>query len=142
MPVVPAAAHIHSARSDDGTWSLARIAREFATRGCRAVLLSEHCRGLSAADWEAYQTACAEASTPDLLLVPGIEYNDADNVVHVTVWGDVPFFGDSPDIGELLPKVVAAGGVSVLAHPWRRDAFRRIQPEWLQHFRAVTTSWA
>jgi predicted metal-dependent phosphoesterase TrpH len=128
---------VHSEWSDDASWTLPEIAGAFGRRGYDVVLLSEHSRGFAASDWDAYRTACATASTPQVLLIPGIEYNDTDNVVHVPVWGDVPFFGQLPDIPELLAKAAAEDGISVLAHPWRKDAWRRYDPSWAPYLAAV-----
>lgn len=138
MKTVRAAAHVHSEWSDDATWKLRDIAAGFADRGYDVVLLADHCREFVATRWAEYRAACAEASGDAILLVPGIEYNDLDNTVHVPVWGDVPFYGQQvPDIGALLASVTADGGTSVLAHPWRRDAWRRYEPEWSTHLAAV-----
>jgi hypothetical protein len=109
----------------------------FARRGCSVVLMSEHSRGFSAAKWQEYVEACAKASTAQVTLVPGIEYGDSDNVVHIPVWGTVPFFGSAPGIGELLTEATEAGGTAVLAHPWRRDAWRRVEPQWRQYLTGV-----
>lgn len=137
MRVVRAAAHVHSEWSHDASWSLPDIAAAFARRNYDVVLLSEHSVHFPPSEWDAYLAACAAASTPEVLLVPGIEYNDADNVVHVPVWGDLPFFGERPDIPELLAKVRAEDGVSVLAHPWRAQAWRRYDPAWAPYLTAV-----
>jgi predicted metal-dependent phosphoesterase TrpH len=137
MSTVRVAAHVHSEWSDDAAWSLPDIASAFARRGYGVVLLCEHSRGFAAGDWDSYLSACAAASTADVLLVPGIEYNDADNVVHVPVWGDVPFFGPTPEIPELLAKAAAEDGVAVLAHPWRKEAWRRYDPAWAPYLTAV-----
>jgi hypothetical protein len=99
--------------------------------------MSEHSRGFSAAKWEEYAAACAEASSPRVTLIPGIEYGDTDDVVHVPVWGRLPFFGESPPIGELLAQVSEAGGTAVWAHPSRRNAWARFDPEWRQHLGGV-----
>lgn len=125
-----AAAHVHSCWSDDATWKLPDIAAAFSERGYAVVLLADHSREFPPARLAEYHAACAEASTDRVLLVPGIEYNDPDNLVHVPVWGDVPFYGATPRIGELLSAVAADGGSAVLAHPWRRDAWRRYDPAW------------
>lgn len=137
MTTVRAAAHVHSEWSDDASWSLPEIAAAFTKRRYDIVLLCEHSRSFSGCDWDAYLAACAAASTDQLLLVPGIEYNDADNVVHVPVWGEVPFYGESPETAELLAKVRADDGVSVFAHPWRRDAWRRYDPSWAAHLTGI-----
>jgi hypothetical protein len=135
--VVRAAAHVHSEWSDDGSWTLHQIARTFTRRGHDVVLMSEHSRGFTAAKWREYVDACKQASSDQILLVPGIEYGDEDDVVHMPVWGRVPFFGDELPIGRLLPEVSAAGGTAMWAHPWRRDAWRRFEPSWLDHLMAV-----
>lgn len=134
---VRTAAHIHSAWSDDGSWPLSSIATAFGRMRCGAVLMSEHSRGFSAAKWEEYQQACAEHSNERVTLVPGIEYGDEDDAVHIPVWGRVPFFGEAPPIGTLLGDVTAAGGTAVWAHPWRREAWRRFDPSWYQHVAGV-----
>jgi hypothetical protein len=134
---VRAAAHVHSEWSDDGSWSLRDIATTFARLGHDVVLMSEHSRGFSAAKWQEYIDACGEASNERVLLVPGIEYGDEDDVVHIPMWGPVPFFGDAQPIGRLLAEASDAGGIAMLAHPWRRDAWQRFEPSWLDHLIAV-----
>ena len=99
--------------------------------------MSEHSRGFTAAKWDDYRQACADASTDRVVLVPGIEYGDEDNVVHIPVWGQVPFFGDAPQIGDLLKQATAAGGTAVWAHPWRRAAWQRCEPSWWDYLGAV-----
>ena len=120
------AAHVHSEWSDDGSWTLTRIATTFTRLGYDVVLMSEHSRGFTAAKWPEYVDACREASSDRLMIVPGIEYGDEDDVVHIPVWGSVPFFGDGRPIGKLLAEVGSAQGIAMWAHPWRRDAWRRL----------------
>lgn len=133
-----AVAHIHSDWSDDGSWTLPDLAVAFRARDVEILLMSEHSRGFTDEMWRRYQLACADATTDELLVVPGIEYNDPDNVVHVLVWGDdLPFFGPTPDIGRLLDQVGEQGGVAVLAHPWRRGAHDQVTDAWLQRLTAV-----
>ena len=135
--VVRAAAHVHSEWSDDASWSLPRIATTFARLGHQVVLMCEHSRGFSSAKWLEYMEACRQASNERVLLVPGIEYGDEDDVVHIPVWGTVPFFGDGLPTGKLLQSATEAAGIAVWAHPWRRDAWNRFQPSWLEHLSAV-----
>jgi hypothetical protein len=61
--------------------------------------------------------------------VPGIEYSDSANRVHVLVWG-TPFLGENLPTGEMLDAVGTAGGVAVLAHPSRKDAWKCFDPSW------------
>jgi hypothetical protein len=135
--ILRTAAHVHSEWSDDAGWSLDAIARSFRRRGYDVVLMCEHSRGWTARRYDDYVEACAAASQDELLLVPGIEYEDEDNVIHVAVWGRLPFFGPTPDIGQLLGKVSAAEGISVLAHPWRREAWQRYEHSWAEHLTAI-----
>jgi len=132
MNLVTVAAHVHSDWSYDGTWSLSKIATTFARLGFDAVLLAEHDRGFDAEMWVAYRGACRQASTPHCLLVPGVEYSDPTNSVHVPVWGEIPFLGEGVATGELLRRADESGGFAVVAHIGRREAWRLIEPEWLR----------
>jgi hypothetical protein len=125
------ASHVHSDWSYDGSWSLERLAAAFSRRGYGVVLMCEHSQTFDADRWERYREACARASRPDLLLVPGVEYADEDDVLHLPVWGDVGFLGRDVRPIDLVREVQRAGAVSVLAHPWRRDAWQRVDPAWL-----------
>jgi len=129
--------HVHSTWSYDGTWTLEQIARGFARRRYGVVLLAEHDRGFDEDRWRAYRRACAAASTDRVLLVPGIEYSDRTNAVHVTVWGSERFLGEAVETGELLRRTAAAGAVAVLAHPDRRGVGARVPDEWLDALTGV-----
>lgn len=134
---VRAATHVHSQWSYDGRWPLERITKNFARLGYRVLLMTEHDRGFTADRWREYQEACHRASTPRLVVVPGMEYSDASNTVHVLVWGDLPFLGEAQQTRELLQQVRAMGGISVLAHPSRRNAWREIDAECLQYLDGI-----
>jgi hypothetical protein len=125
-----AACHVHSEWSYDGSWSLEALSAKFSRRGCRVLMMTEHDRGFSASRLEEYRRACAQASSDKILVVPGIEYSDAANRVHVLVWGDVPFLGESLPTSEMLAAVKAANGIAVLAHPSRKSAWQCFEPEW------------
>jgi hypothetical protein len=131
MRTVRVAAHVHSSWSYDAEWSLQDIANAFRRRRYDVVLMSEHDRSFDERTWAEYQLACQEASSNGILLVPGIEYEDSDGVVHTPVWGDnVPFLGAGRPTLELLRCARAENAIAVLAHPWRRHAVSRYQPEW------------
>lgn len=136
MRTLRVAVHVHSEWSYDGRWSLERISQAFGRRGYDAVLMAEHDRGFDEGRWRAYRAACAAAG-PGARLVPGIEYSDPANAVHVPVWGDIPFLGEGLETAELLPRAVAAGGVAVLAHPGRRDAGRTLDRGLLRHLAGI-----
>jgi hypothetical protein len=146
--MIPASCHVHSDWSYDGKWSLSALATEFGRRGSRVVMMTEHDRGFTESRLQEFRAACAEASSKDLLMLPGIEYSDADNIVHVLVWGPVPFLGERVPTAELLEAVRAADGVAVLAHPSRRQAWKVFDRDWTEHLLGVevwnrkTDGWA
>jgi predicted metal-dependent phosphoesterase TrpH len=130
-------AHVHSDWSYDGRWALGDLARAFRRRGCDVVLMSEHDRGFDEGRWQDYRRACAECSGP-ALLVPGIEYSDSANRVHVIVWGrDLPFLGEGLPTSELLAHVREVDGLAFLAHPGRHDVWRDFDPAWAEAFAGV-----
>ena len=98
-----AACHVHSEWSYDAEWTLEELATEFSNQGCEIVLMSEHDRGWDQQRWSVYKEACREASSDHLLMVPGIEYSDPRNAIHVLVWGSEDFLGEGLETPE-LPK--------------------------------------
>lgn len=131
MSAVKVAAHVHSTWSYDGEWSLDRIAQTFTGLGYGAVLMAEHDKNFDQARWQEYRLACAAVSTADIVLVPGIEYSDAENIVHAVVWGaDVSFLGTGRPTLETLRAAGEQDTAVLLAHPWRAGAISRFRPEW------------
>ncbi len=128
MTMVRFAAHVHSTWSYDGTCSLDEVASVFRRFGYDGVLMSEHSRTFDQERWEAYRAACQKASR-GILLVPGIEYEDDSNTVHVLVWGDLPFIESHSSTGETLRGVRSHHGIAVLAHPRRKDALDPSAPQ-------------
>ena len=117
MKTIRVAAHVHSEWSYDAEWPLAELVRAFRDRMYDAVLMAEHDRGFDDARWDAYRAACMEASTEELLLVPGMEYEDSASLVHVPVWGvDLPFLGAARPTEELLRDAKEHDAFTVFAH--------------------------
>jgi predicted metal-dependent phosphoesterase TrpH len=127
---VLAACHVHSDLSYDGSVTLEALSDKFSRAGYRVLLMTEHDRGFSPERLRQLRQRCDAVSTKDLLVVPGIEYSDASNQVHILTWGDVPFLGENLPTTETLHKVKEAGGVAVFAHPFRRNAWQRFEPSW------------
>jgi len=134
-----AACHVHSKWSYDGSWSLEALSTKFGQQGCRILMMTEHDRGFTAARWDEYREACAQASSGEILVVPGMEYSDAVNRVHVLVWGPVPFLGEGLHTSEMLDAVHASGGLAVLAHPSRREAWKSFDPHWTKRLLGIET---
>lgn len=123
--------HAHSDWSYDGRWPLDRIARTYGRLGADAVLMSEHDSGFDPASFPDYRAACAAASTSRCTLIPGIEYSSPDNDIHILTWGLTGFLAEHHPVMETLRAVRDAGGVAILAHPVRRDAWKQVRPDWL-----------
>jgi hypothetical protein len=128
---IRAAFHVHSEWSYDAKLPLAEVAALFRRHNYDAVFMCEHDRGFDPDRLAAYVAACAQASAAGPLLIPGIEYADPNDRVHVPVWGPVPFLGEEVPTGRLLAQVAEHGGAAVLAHPVRRDAWEVFDPAWL-----------
>jgi hypothetical protein len=141
---IRAAFHVHSEWSYDAELSLAEVAALFRRLRYDAVFMCEHDRGFSPDRLDEYVLACERASVDGPLLIPGIEYADPEDRVHVPVWGPVPFLGEGIPTGELLTAVAKHDGISVFAHPVRRDAWQSIDPAWLELFTGIeiwTRKW-
>jgi hypothetical protein len=127
---VVAVCHVHSGWSYDGSWPLEALSAKFRRRGCRVLMMTEHDRGFTASRFDEYRRACAQASSNEILVVPGIEYSDAGNRVHLLVWGPVPFLGENLPTGEMLEAVRANNGVAVFAHPSRKNSWECFETSW------------
>jgi hypothetical protein len=134
---VLATCHVHSHWSYDGSWTLKDLAEKFSRRGCQVLMMTEHDRGFSPARLAEYREACVAASSQQLLVVPGIEYSDPANQVHVLVWGPVPFLGENLPTSEMLEGVRRHGGVAVFAHPSRKEAWKLFDPYWAERLLGI-----
>jgi hypothetical protein len=148
MKHIRTACHVHSDWSYDGKWPLEKIAETFSERGYQVVMTTEHDRGFDESRRLEHREACRQASNANILVVPGIEYSDPSNTIHLLVWGDVPFIGEGIDTEKTLDAVKAAGGVVVFAHPSRRQAWKRFEPAWknkilgIELWNRKTDGWA
>jgi len=128
--IVKAVTHIHSDWSYDGNWNLSRIANFFGKMGYDLVLTAEHDRTFDDERWEAYKIACCKAGTKKTLIVPGIEYSDVDNAIHILVWGISEFLGRDQETAHLLRMANKKNAICVLAHPSRQNAWQKVQKSW------------
>lgn len=137
MKKIRLACHVHTEWSDDADWNLKRLARVLRAAGFHGALLCDHDRTMTEDRRRKQVAACRTASTSQFLFVPGVEYQDPDHVVHMPVYGDIPFFSRSPNMGELLAYAAEAGGAAVFAHPGRRDAHTRFDEAWVPHLSGI-----
>lgn len=129
--------HAHSLWSYDGTWPLEKIARFYGRLGVDAVMMCEHDTGFDPDQFTAYRKACAKASTQSCTLIPGIEYSSPNNDIHLPTWGLDHFLGEHRPTLDILNEVQAAGGVSIFAHPIRREVYRQYDPAWTPLLSAI-----
>lgn len=135
--MLDAALHVHSDWSYDGRWSLEKISRVFGERGYGAVLLCEHCRTFDPERWSRYVDAC-RSTRPGARLIPGIEYSDPTNTIHIPVWGLSSFVAPEPETRRLIEFLDdCEDRFAVFAHPARRDAWRVVSGELLDRLDAV-----
>jgi hypothetical protein len=131
MTTLRFASHIHSTCSDDSTWTLERLVGILDRAGYDGALVCDHDRTMTNRSWDLLRRDCARVSEiTGFMLVPGVEYQDEDHVVHLPVFGDVPFYGRSPRIGALLEKAADDGAAAVFAHPARKNASDRFDAGW------------
>src|SRR5437762_8885420 len=109
---VLAASHVHSSWSYDGSCTLSDLTEKFSARGCRVLMMTEHDRGFTEMRFQQFRQACALASSSDILVIPGIEYSDAENRVHVLTWGLDVFLGENLPTAAMLEAVNASSGVA------------------------------
>lgn len=124
--------HAHSTWSYDGKWELPEIARLFGRFGVDAVMMTEHDTEFPADRFDEYRAACESASTSKCRLIPGIEYSDPGNDIHILSWGLDQFLGQGRAVEATLEDVRAAGGAAIFAHPARRDAWRLFREPWAE----------
>jgi hypothetical protein len=135
--IIKAVTHVHSKWSYDGSWNLSQIAGFFGKLGYGLVLMTEHDLTFDSERWEAYKKACSEESSKKILIVPGIEYSDADNIVHVMVWGVPEFLGKGLKTGSLLQEANAKNGICVMSHPERRNAWQMLDKSWIPFLHGI-----
>ncbi|MEW1976061.1 hypothetical protein AB0301_13460 [Microbacterium profundi] len=138
MTVLRLAPHIHSSFSDDSDWELGRLVRVLRRAGFDGALVCDHDRTMDAGTWARIQNECDRiGDETGFVLVPGVEYQDPDHVVHLPVFGRAPFYGRSPVIDDLVRGARSDGAAAIFAHPRRRDAWREFDPAWAPHLAGI-----
>ena len=99
--------HMHTWRSD-GSGSIADIKATALSRGLSAVIITDHCKSLTLAEWESMVAECEINSDATFLALPGVEVTGSDGMFnrdHINALGiDDPFVGD--DFCELCPEEI------------------------------------
>lgn len=109
--------HVHSIYSYDGKHSLEEIAQYGVKRGYSFMCMSEHSDTLNEEIMVKYVKECQRVSTPDCLIIPGIEFT-CEKDLHLIGLG-VQHFTESKVPPEVARFIHQQGGISVIAHPSR-----------------------
>ncbi|RJP23925.1 MAG: hypothetical protein C4520_05640 [Candidatus Abyssobacteria bacterium SURF_5] len=99
--------HMHTTRSD-GSGTVDDIKATAVARGLSAVIITDHCKSLTKAEWDSLVAETAAVSDGAFLALPGFEVTGSDGMFnrdHMLALGvSDPFVGD--DAEELCPEEV------------------------------------
>jgi hypothetical protein len=108
--------HCHTEFSYDCRLTFAEYRRWSATVGFDFVLLTEHSRGRSDADYQEYRRRAQEASDDRVRLIPGIEYETRER--HELIAVNARVLPDKPlSLAESVAFFRACSDLLVLPHP-------------------------
>ncbi len=105
--------HVHSRYSVDSRLSFDQILERIAYEGLQGFALTDHDTTAGLAELNQLRT-----SYPGYWFVPGVEVSTLEG--HLLVYGVHEAPPAHRSLAETLERVAALGGVSVLAHPFRR----------------------
>jgi hypothetical protein len=123
------AIHLHTKLSHDGTLTLEQLAGFLKSKGYNFAAITEHSYDIDQQSIDELARECERLSTPDFLLIAGIEFRCHDNI-DILGYG-VTITSDSDDPATIIKHIQFNGGVAVLAHPTVRNY--PIEKEWVQH---------
>ena len=106
--------HTHSTYSD-GDLTLPEIRDVYRAAGCAFVAMTDHAESFHIERMREYIAECAALSTPDFLMIPGVEFT-CERRMHVLGIG-VTDLGVGRNPVDVFAHVARAGGLSVIAHP-------------------------
>ncbi|MBI5180239.1 MAG: PHP domain-containing protein [Nitrospirae bacterium] len=109
--------HVHSNYSYDGKHSLEEITHFARKRGYSFIGMSEHSDTFNEDIMSEYVKECQRVSTPDCLIIPGIEFT-CENDIHIIGLG-VQQYTNIKDPLKVAEFVRQQGGISIIAHPSR-----------------------
>jgi hypothetical protein len=111
--------HVHSNFSYDGKHSLLEIAQAARSIGLDFVCMTEHSDTLDPHKVSSIAKECETLSSPDFLMIPGIEFTCLDNL-HLLGIGIKSYISSSDPV-EVSRFIQQEGGLSVIAHPMRKQ---------------------
>jgi len=117
MTLLKGLIHVHSNYSYDGQHSIHEIAQLGRERGYSFIGMTEHSDTLDKEKVALYVEECRKVSSPECLIIPGIEFS-CDNNLHLIGLG-VRHYTDSKNPLEVSAFIQQEGGVAIIAHPKR-----------------------
>jgi hypothetical protein len=122
------AIHAHTNLSHDGALSLDELVQFIRKHGYDFIAITEHSYDINQESIDRLAVECEQISTPDFLVIPGIEFRCHDNI-------DILGYGitqtiDSDDPATVIGHIQTNGGVAVFAHPTARKY--PIEKEWIK----------
>lgn len=112
------ALHVHSDLSHDGRMTIAELAEWYRPRGFHFVAMGEHSQDMDEARVRALLAECAVHSTPEFLMLPGIEFTCEPSDMHILGVGVAALTPHTEPVA-VVRHIHEHGGVAVLAHPKR-----------------------
>jgi hypothetical protein len=113
------ALHLHTTLSHDGKLSLDELAIFLRGHGYDFICITEHSYDINRDDMLAQSEKCAQLSSSDFLIIPGIEFRCHDDI-DILGYGVIePIESDDPV--EVIAHIRKYNGVPVLAHPMIRN---------------------
>lgn len=109
--------HVHSNYSYDGRNSVQEITQYAKNQGYSFICMSEHSDTLNEEKMAQYVQECQRVSSPDCLVVPGIEFTSENNF-HLVGLG-VQHYTDTKDPIRVAEFIHQQGGIAIIAHPIR-----------------------
>ena len=111
--------HVHTDYSSDGRSTLAEVAAFCRGTKLGFALITDHAEDMSRDRMESLVRECARLSSPDLVLVPGLEFAfPGFSGAHLLGVGIGKFF-EPTDVPSAVQAIRAQSGLAVLAHPTR-----------------------
>jgi hypothetical protein len=121
------AIHVHTTLSHDGTLGLDELAKFLKGHNYDFVAITEHSYDINQESIDKFVVDCQNISTPDFLVIPGIEFRCHDKI-------DILGYGvtqtcDSDNPAVIIKHIQNYNGVAVFAHPTVRNY--PIEKDWV-----------
>jgi predicted ATP-grasp superfamily ATP-dependent carboligase len=110
--------HCHTTYSFDGAVNLSELCAMLRREGFGFVALTEHARGISAADYERFVQACRDESSPSFIAIPGLELRFANGLEIAGI--GISKLPTATEPNEASAQIRELGGFAIWVHPHGR----------------------